>query len=90
MDKVDTEFMTSLLSMKRVGESKFTVVRSSLVYDARNHAVSFKSVDVINCGAFLTYGGYGAQNGYRPKSDKLYKLVLHGGEKRIETVGFYL
>lgn len=36
MDKVDTEFMTSLLSMKRVGESKFTVVRSSLVYDARN------------------------------------------------------
>ena len=26
----------------------------------------------------------------RPKSDKLYKLVLHGGEKRIETVGFYL
>ena len=38
-----------------------------------------------------TYGGYGAQAGYRPKSDKLYKLVLHSGrEKQIETVGFYV
>lgn len=65
--------------------------RGKLVYDARNHAVSFKSVDVVNCGSFLTYGGYGAQAGYRPKADKLYKLVLHGGaEKRIETIGFYL
>ena len=65
--------------------------RGKLVYDARNHAVQFKSVDVINCGAFLSYGGYGAQAGYRPKSDKLYKLVLHGGRtKQIETVGFYL
>ena len=53
--------------------------RGKLIYDARNHAVSF-----------LSYGGYGAQAGYRPKSDKLYKLVLHGGEKQIETVGFYL
>jgi len=64
--------------------------RGKLIYDARNHAVSFKSVEVLNCGSFLSYGGYGAQAGYRPKSDKLYKLVLHGGEKRIETVGFYL
>lgn len=65
--------------------------RGKLVYDARNHAVQFKSVDVVNCGAFLSYGGYGAQAGYRPKSDKLYKLVLHGGRtKQIETVGFYL
>ena len=64
--------------------------RGKLIYDSRNHAVSFKSVEVLNCGAFLSYGGYGAQAGYRPKSDKLYKLVLHGGEKQIETVGFYL
>lgn len=64
--------------------------RGKLVYNAQNHAVSFKSVDVVNCGSFLSYGGYGAQAGYRPKSDKLYKLVLHGKEKRIETVGFYL
>lgn len=65
--------------------------RGKLVYNAENHAVTFKSVECINCGSFLTYGGYGAQAGYRPKSDKLYKLVLHGGyAKRIETVGFYL
>lgn len=64
--------------------------RGKLIYDSRNHAVSFKSVEVLNCGSFLSYGGYGAQAGYRPKSDKLYKFVLHGGEKQIETVGFYL
>lgn len=65
--------------------------RGKLVYDARNHAVLFKSVDCVNCGSFLSYGGYGAQAGYRPKSDKLYKIVLHGGvEKQIETIGFYL
>ncbi len=65
--------------------------RGKLVYDAMNKAVSFKSVEVLNCGSFLSYGGYGAMAGYRPKSDKLYKLVLHGGRtKQIETVGFYL
>ena len=65
--------------------------RGKLVYDARNHTVQCKAVDVVNCVAFLSYGGYGAQAGYRPKSDKLYKLVLHGGrEKQRETVGFYL
>ena len=65
--------------------------RGKLIYDARNHAVIFKSVECVNCGSFLSYGGYGAQAGYRPKSDKLYKIVLYGGEeKRIETVGFHL
>ena len=65
--------------------------RGKLVYNSQKRTVSFKSVDVLNCGSFLSYGGYGAQAGYRPKSDKLYKLVLHSGrEKRIETIGFYL
>lgn len=65
--------------------------RGKLIYDARNHAVIFKSVECVNCGAFLTYGGYGAQAGYRPKSNKLYKIVLYGGdEKKIETIGFHL
>lgn len=65
--------------------------RGKLVYNAQRRAVSFKSVECVNCGSFLSYGGYGAQNGYRPKSDKLYKLVLHSGrEKQIETVGFYI
>ena len=65
--------------------------RGKLVYNGVRRTVSVKSVDVINCGSFLRYGGYGARAGYRPKSDKLYKLVLRGGiEKQIETVGFYL
>lgn len=65
--------------------------RGKLIYDGVHKTVYFKSVEVLNCGSFLSYGGYGAQSGYRPKSDKLYKLVLGGGAaKQIETVGFYL
>ena len=40
MDTVDTEFMTSFMGMKRVGETRFTIVRSSLIYDARNMLAS--------------------------------------------------
>lgn len=36
MDMVHTEFMKSLLAMRRVGETKFTISCSSLIYDARN------------------------------------------------------
>ena len=65
--------------------------RGKLAYNAQKRTVTFKSVECVNCGSFLSYGGYGAQNGYRPKSDKLYKLILHSGrEKQIETVGFYI
>lgn len=65
--------------------------RGKLVYDVHRRIVSFKSVECVNCGSFLTYGGYGALSGFRPKSDKLYKLVLHSGQdKDIETVGFHL
>lgn len=65
--------------------------RSKLVYDGHSKTVTQKSVDVLNSGSFLNYGGYAAQGGYRPLSDKCYKLVLHGGrEKSIVTVGFYV
>lgn len=65
--------------------------RGKLVYNASSKSVYFKSVEVVNCGSFLSYGGYGAQSGYRPKSNKLYKIVLYGGQqKNIETVGFYV
>ena len=64
--------------------------RGKLVYNPQKKAVTFRSVDVINCGSFLSYGGYGARSGYRPKSEKLYKLILHSVTKQIETVGFYL
>ena len=64
--------------------------RAKIIYDARNHSVSFKDVEMINCGAFLRFGGYGARGGGRPKSDKLYKVILYGGEKNIETLGYHV
>ena len=36
MDMVHTEFMKSLMAMRRVGETKITISCSSLIYDARN------------------------------------------------------
>lgn len=36
MDMVHTEFMKSLLGMRRPGETRFTISCSSLIYDARN------------------------------------------------------
>ena len=66
--------------------------RAHLAYDGKNKKLSVKSVETVNCGSFLTYGGYAARAAYRPPSDKLYKLVLcpKGDKKQIETVGFYL
>jgi hypothetical protein len=64
--------------------------RAKLVYDSKNKFVSHKNIEVINSGAFLTYGGYGAEAGYRPQTQKIYKLVLDGTRKQLQTVGFYL
>lgn len=67
--------------------------RAHLVYDAKNKTVTTKCVETVNCGSFLTYGGYASREAYRPPSDKMYKLVLcptGDREKKIETVGFYL
>ena len=63
-----------------------------LVYNPFKNTVSERSVENIVCGSFLTYDGYAARGGYRPGSQKLYKLVLagRGREKRITTVGFYV
>lgn len=62
---------------------------SKLVYDARHGTVIQKNVEVVNCGSFLKYGGYGARGKYRPLSDRTYYIVLHGGRtKRYEVVGF--
>lgn len=36
MDMVHTEFLKCLLAMRRVGETRFTITQSSLIYDARN------------------------------------------------------
>lgn len=64
--------------------------RAKLVYDAKNKTVTQKSIETINSGSFLTYGGYAAQKAYRPVSDKIYKLVLSGREKKIVSIGFYV
>lgn len=67
--------------------------RGHLCYDRQRREVKLKSVEMLNSGSFLTYGGYGAMAGYRPKSDKMYKLVVRAQpqrQKAVETVGFYV
>ena len=64
--------------------------RAKMVYDCKNKVVRMKNVEVINSGSFLSYGGYAATSGYRPNSSKMYKLILGGKHKSIQTVGFYL
>lgn len=67
--------------------------RSHLLYDAKNKVVSVKQIETVNCGSFLTYGGYAARAAYRPPSDKTYKLIISPSprnRKRIYTMGFYL
>lgn len=62
--------------------------RSKLAYDSKNKIVVQKDIEVINSGSFLMYGGYGVKAGYRPLSNKCYKLVLCGKNKSMKTVGF--
>lgn len=67
--------------------------RGHLCYDRQRRELKVRSIEMLNSGSFLTYGGYGARAGYRPKSDKMYKLVLHADrnrQKTVETVGFYV
>lgn len=67
--------------------------RAHLVYDAKNKTVSTKSVETVNCGSFLDYGGYAARAAYRPPSDKIYKLTLCPTKtraKKMRTEGFYV
>ena len=64
--------------------------RAKLVYNKTKRTITFKPVEMVNCGSFLSFGGYGAASGYRPQSDKMYKLILYGNQQRIDTVGFYV
>jgi hypothetical protein len=63
--------------------------RCKLTYNANKRTITFRSVEAVNCGSFLSFGGYGAHGGYRPQTDKMYKLILYGEAHRIDTVGFY-
>lgn len=64
--------------------------RKKIVYDSKNKSIYQRNVETIDCGSFCKYGGYGAKSGYRPQSDKLYRLNISGKSHSIETVGFYL
>lgn len=64
--------------------------RGKLIYDTKNKNLRQKDVEIINCGSFLTYGGYAPDAGYRVAAQKLYKLVLFGGEKKIQSIGFHV
>jgi hypothetical protein len=60
------------------------------VFDPHNKVIVKRNVENINCGSFCDFGGYGAKGAYRPQSDKMYKLRIFGGDKKMETTGFYL
>lgn len=64
--------------------------RAQLSYNPINKVVSVKPTESLNAGSWCRFGGYGADNGFPPNSLKKYKLVLYGGTKKIDTVGFYV
>ena len=64
--------------------------RAKMVFDQHNKMIYKRNIENINCGSFCKFGGYGAKGAYRPQSDKMYKLRIFGGEKKMETTGFYL
>lgn len=64
--------------------------RARLVFDKHNKVIYKRNIECLNCGSFCEHGGYGAENAYRPQSDKMYKLRLSGKSKIMETTGFYV
>ena len=62
--------------------------RGKLIYDTKLKMVRQATVATIDGGSFLRYGGYAADNAYRPNADTLYKATLLGEEKRICITGF--
>lgn len=60
--------------------------RGRLVYNPVKKNIVHKTVRVINCGSFLTYGGYAVDGGYRPNAEAKYTLYLSGSDKRIRVV----
>ena len=64
--------------------------RAKIVFDPHNKQIYKRNVECLNSGSFCDFGGYGAQAGYRPQSDKMYKLRIFGGKKEMESTGFYI
>lgn len=63
--------------------------RAKLAYDRTHNIVQRVPIEMVNGGAFLDFGDYGARDGCRAKSAKMYKLVLDGKAHTIITQGFY-
>lgn len=64
--------------------------RGKLVYDTSNKTIRQKDVEVINCGAYLEYGGYAPDCAHRVSAQKLYTLILRGDIKKIDSRGFHI
>ena len=66
--------------------------REKLCYNPVKKTVSYKSVEMIDCGSNLFYGDYTARSGAAPKSTKMYKIICYGTgrDNAIETLGFYI
>lgn len=64
--------------------------KAQLAYNSINKVVSLKPIESINAGSWCRYDNYTVDNGYLPNSTKKYKLLLHGGSKKVETIGFYV
>lgn len=63
--------------------------RAKMVFDHHNKVIYKRNIENLNGGSFCKFGGYGARAPYRPQSDKMYKLRIFGGEKKMESTGFY-
>lgn len=63
--------------------------RAKMVFDHHNKVIYKRNIENLNSGSFCKFGGYGARAPYRPQSDKMYKLRIFGGEKKMESTGFY-
>ena len=64
--------------------------RAKNVFDKQNKVIYKRNVECLDSGSFCVYGGYGAKGAYRPQSDKMYKLILFGNDRKMETLGFYV
>ena len=64
--------------------------RAKMVFDQHNKVIYKRNIENLNSGSFCKFGGYGAKGAYRPQSDKMYKLRIFSGEKKMESTGFYV
>lgn len=55
--------------------------RASIRYDTTRKSMSIGVTRVVNCGSNMIYGGYAADEGYRPNALVEYKVHFSGTEK---------